>query len=164
MVEGQTGLISSQPHGDRGHGPVSVQGLTREIHQQSCSDRAKKVANVNDRPGAQHLGELHSPGGPRHDHQGVAREELGSSDDDQNEPETEYNAGEQPADPIRHYAIGAGQHSCREHGPERDKGSSQYGKCEKRRGTHADLLRADVLRRLGDLGRKECIDPATVRS
>jgi hypothetical protein len=54
--------------------------LARQEYQQCGADWADEIADIDDRPGAQHGDERQLAGGPCHHHQRVAGEQFGATE------------------------------------------------------------------------------------
>ena len=81
--------------------------LAGQEHQQRGSDRADEIADIDDCPCAQHVAQRQLAGGPGHHHQIIAGEQFGAAEHDQDQPETEHDAGQEPAHAERNDAVGA---------------------------------------------------------
>ena len=67
----------------------------RQVDKHGHAGRAHEIAEVDDTPCTQNLAHMHLAAGARHDHQSVAGEQLGSSDDDQDQPQRKHKAGQE---------------------------------------------------------------------
>ena len=129
----------------------------REPDHQHDGDGTHEVAGEHDGPVAQQLRDGDVSVDQAHHHEVVPGEELGASDDDQDQPERERQSckpsgGTEPE-------LGPGPHDRRQHGTEGDEGAREDAEDEGREERPSCLGDSFGLDHSSDLGRGVGLDP-----
>jgi hypothetical protein len=145
--------VGDRERGDA-EGAVAPAMGARQGHRKRGGGRADEVAREDDEPVPQQGRGADPASGPRHHDEVVAGEELRPADHDEDEPEAEDHAREDP-DRSPGSRARAGQRGGGEHAAERDERPGEDREREQVWQLEAGLADPDLLRALRHLGREQ---------